>query len=94
MTPVDTAKPPRRIVVAASLRNKDARFGDEPTPSSEARTDRKMPTFGTRLGPSHTFLGHPYTPTQAGKGDLVGSAAEQLVTALYQAVDGWVAALD
>jgi hypothetical protein len=74
-THVDTAKPPRRIVVAASLRNKDARFGDEPTPSSEARTDRKMPTFGTRLGPSHTFLGHPYTPTQAGKGDLVGSAA-------------------
>ena len=36
----------------------------------------------------------PAVLLEMGPADLVGSAPEQLVTALYQAVDGWVAALD
>jgi len=60
---------------AATLRARDDRFGDGPTPGSSSRPDKGKVGVQPPIAPLHTFMGHPYTPTTAGKGDLVGSAA-------------------
>ena len=80
-TTAKAAVQPKR---AASLRNRDSRFGDEATPSSAARPDRDKPHFATSRAPLHTLSGFPYHPRTAGRGDQVGSSATQVSKWQYE----------